>query len=82
MKRIVRSELLFYDRMYRKDITGGKMFTLNWPNFNHKLPEPARQPVYHPHVSPETAQVIQALQRGQRSRVTPMPGPRIKRAPQ
>lgn len=38
-------------------------------------PTPPQQPIYIPptvpYVSPETAQVIQALQRGQTSQVTP-----------
>lgn len=57
------------------------MFTFNWPNFNHKQPSHQPQPVYHTYVSPETAQVIQALQRGQRSRVMPMPKPRLTHTP-
>jgi hypothetical protein len=57
------------------------MLTFNWPNFNLKEPQTQRQPNYQPFVSPETAQVIQALQRGQRSQVMPMPAPRLTRAP-
>ena len=51
--------------------------TFNWPSFNHKQP----QPVHQPYVSPETAQILQALQRGQRSQIMPMPAPRPSRPP-
>lgn len=44
-----------------------------WPNFNRPSPPPP--PPMIPTVSPETAQVIRALQRGQTSQIMPMPKP-------
>ena len=37
------------------------------------------QPVNHNQISPDTAQIIRAIQQGQRSQIVPMPHPRPSR---
>lgn len=49
------------------------MITFQWGKPNPPQTTPNRQS--YGAVSPETARVIQALERGQRSRVQPMPPP-------
>jgi hypothetical protein len=46
-----------------------------WPKFPKQARPAPHQPVL---VSPDTARVIAALQRGQRSQIMPMPPPRSR----
>jgi len=62
---------VLFERRKRKEII------MHIPRLNIQQDEPEYQPLIA--VSPETESVLQALEQGQRSKITPMPWPTPRR---